>query len=282
MALVDGRVVPAREARIPLCDHGFLFGDSVYETMRTFRGRLFRLPDHLQRLRESAAGLRLSVPWSDRQIEEQIEGFRARLPGEEHYLRLIVSRGRGHLTYEPDPHQRPRMVLLGGPLQPLPREQLEQGLKAAVVSIRRTSPSSLNPGLKTGNLLNARLAFLEARERGADEAILLNLQGEVAEAATSNLFLVLPGGVLATPSVESGLLVGVTRGVVLELARQMGIPVREERLPATCLEEAEEAFLTSTTRSICCIRELDGRPLATPGPLTRRLIEAFVAHAGGL
>jgi branched-chain amino acid aminotransferase len=279
---LEGRVVPLARACVPVCDHGFLYGDSVYETMRTFGGRLFRLQDHLRRLRSSAAGLRLDVAWSDEDLAALLESFRAQLEGEEHYLRLILTRGSADLGYDWQPGQRPRLLILGGPFTPVPPEVLDRGLRAATVSVPRSLPHPGMPGLKTGNLLNLRLGHMEAREKGADEAIMLNLQGELAEASSSNLFLVLPGPVLATPSIESGCLPGVTRTVVLELARQDGMSVREERLPGGLLARAEEVFLTSTTRSIAPVACLDGRPLACPGPVTRRLRDLFRAYAGGL
>lgn len=283
MAWVEGRAVTLASATIPLNDHGFLFGDSVYETMRTYSGRLFRLEDHLVRLRRSAAGLRLPIPWSDEQFRDELERFRAHLPGEEHYLRLIVTRGSGELSYTLDPAQEPRMLVLGGPFVPVSERVFAEGLTAVVVSLRRNHPEALPPGLKTGNLLNARLSMMEAQSRGADEAILLNQAGELAEAASSNLFVVLPPGVLATPSLESGILAGVTRGVLLELAAELELQVREDRLPAALLEEAEEAFLSSTGRSIAPLRSVDGRPLApVPGPVTARLMREFRERFGGL
>lgn len=278
----NGSVQPLREVRIPLNDHGFLYGDSIYEAMRTFGGSLFRLPEHLRRLRATARGVRLPIEWTDQQLQEWIADLRRHLPEGEHYIRLILTRGPGELSYAPDPRQRPTLWLLGGPFQPLSREALERGLTAVTVDVPRSVPNPRAPGLKTGNLLNSRLAFFEAGERGADEALLLNRSGFLAEGASSNLFLVLPGEVLATPSLESEILEGVTRSVLLELARSLGLQAREELLPAALLTQAREAFLSSTTRSVAPLRSIDGRLLACPGPITLRLMEAFAQATGGL
>lgn len=282
LAWIGGSVVPLSEARIAANDHGFLYGDSLYETLRTFEGQLFRLPDHFRRLRKTAEGLRIAVPWSDEHLAGFVAELRHELPGDEHYIRLILTRGVGELGYEPVPDQPPSLLLLGGPFQASSQASLERGFTAVTVSIPRSVPNPLKPGLKTGNLLNSRLGFVEAREQGADEALMLTRSGHLAEGANSNLFLVLPGQVLATPSLESEILEGVTRSVLLELARGMGLTVREELLPAAVLVEVEEAFLSSTTRSVGPLCSIDGRPLRCPGPVTRRLMEAFRALAGGL
>lgn len=282
LAWVGGSVVPLREATIPIVDHGFLYGDSLYETLRTFGGQLFRLSDHFRRMRATARGLRIPVEWTDEQLEGWVADLRRHLPGEEHYIRLILTRGPGELSYAPDPLQHPTLLLLGGPFEPATRESLERGLAAVTVDIPRSVPNPRMPGLKTGNLLNSRLGFLEARERGADEALMLTRSGHVAEGANTNFFLVLPGEVLATPSLESEILEGVTRSCLLELARSSGLQVREELLPASVLDEAEEAFLSSTTRSVAPLRSVNGRELRCPGPVTRRMMDAFSALAGGL
>ena len=282
LAWIGGSILPLRDARIPVNDHGFLYGDSVYEAMRTFRGELFRLSDHFRRLRTTARGLRIPIEWSDSQLEGWVEDLRRHLPVGEHYIRLLVTRGPGELSYAPDPLQHPTLMILGGPFQATPREVLERGLAAVTVGVPRSVPNPRIPGLKTGNLLNSRLAFFEAVERGADEALLLTRSGCLAEGASSNLFLILPGEVLATPSLESEILEGVTRTVLLDLAREMGLGVREEELPADCLAQAEEAFLSSTTRSVAPLRSIDGRELGCPGPVTRRLMDEFICLTEGL
>jgi len=279
---VDGRIVPAAEACVNVLDHGFLYGDSVYETMRSIGGKVFRLPDHLERLRRSSAGLRLPVPWPDTHLEDELAEVMAAVGGQDHYLRLIVTRGRGELGYSLNPDQQPNLMVIGGPFEEVPEARLREGFKAVVVSTRRNHRGSLPPSLKTGNLLNPRLAALEAQAAQADEALMLNLDGNLCEASTSNLFLVLPGGVLATPDLASGLLEGVTRRVILELAAQEGITVREEALPASLLDECEEAFLSSTTRSVAPLKSIDKRTFSVPGPVTDRVMRAFKAYAGAL
>lgn len=282
LAWIGGSILPLREARIPVNDHGFLYGDSLYEAMRTFGGRLFRLSDHFRRLRTTARGLRIPIEWSDSHLEGWVEDLRRHLPDGEHYIRMILTRGPGELSYAPDPLQHPTLMILGGPFQATARETLEKGLTAVTVEVPRSVPNPCLPGLKTGNLLNSRLAFFEAVERGADEALLLTRTGHLAEGASSNLFLVLPGEVLATPSLDSEILEGVTRTVLLDLARELGLVVREEKLPRECLTQAEEAFLSSTTRSLAPLRSIDGRELGCPGPVTRRLMDEFTRLTGGL
>lgn len=279
---LDGRILPAAEAAINILDHGFLYGDSIYETMRSIGGKVFRLEDHLERLRGSAFGIRLPVPWSDAHLGDELAEVMAALGGTDHYLRLIITRGSGELGYGLNPAQQPNLVIIGGPFEEVPEERLRQGFKAVVVTVRRNHRGALPPNLKTGNLLNPRLAALEAQAANADDALMLNLDGNLCEASTSNLFLVLPGGVLATPDLASGLLEGVTRRVILELAHQEGIPVREEALPASLLEECEEAFLSSTTRALAPLRSINQREFTVPGPVTDRLMRAFKAYAGAL
>lgn len=281
-ARIEGRNQPLTEARIPVLDHGFLYGDSVYETLRSFGGQVFRLPEHLTRLRRSAQGLRIPLPWDDARFAQEIEALRQDLGEGEHYLRVIVTRGDGPMTYALDPNQPARVVILGGPFEELPPETFSEGLAAVVVGVKRLLASTLDPSLKTGNLLNLRLASMEAHSKGAEVALLLNAEGHLTESASANLFLVMPGPVLTTPRPESGILQGVTRNVVLELARAIGMEVSERDVPQDFLKTAEEAFLTGTTRTIAPLRSLNGRKLETiPGPETVKLMEAFREHAGG-
>ncbi|MEW6283475.1 MAG: aminotransferase class IV [Candidatus Eremiobacterota bacterium] len=277
-----GRNVPAREATVCVMDHGFLYGDGVYETLRTYGGQPFRFEDHVARFRQSAAGVRIPFGYSDRQLLEELEALRSALPAGDHYLRMVLTRGVADLGYGLDPRQEPRLLILGGPFHDPPEWTWSRGLKAGVVSVRRTSVRALSPGYKTCNLLNARLGHLEALDRGWDEALMLNDQGNLTESSASNLFLVLPSGDLTTPDLSEGLLGGVTRAVLLELADREGIPARIEALPAGVLAQCSEAFLSSTTRAVGPIGELDGRDLPVPGPVTARLIRAFRDYAGGL
>ncbi|GMU57095.1 MAG: 4-amino-4-deoxychorismate lyase [Candidatus Xenobia bacterium] len=279
-ARLDGTNRPALETRLSVLDHGVLYGDSAYETLRTYAGKVFRLGEHLARLRRTAVGIRLELPWTDSELAAEIAALQADLQGEL-YIRLLVLRGVGELDYARNQAQRPTLVVLAGPFVEQPEWLYTRGLTAGLVEMRRSPHRALSPNYKTGNLLNARLAHMEARERGWQEALMLNLEGHLTEASSSNLFLVLDG-VLSTPAVSDGILEGVTRNALLELAAAEGIPTRVASLGPETLEQASEAFLTSTTRAVGPIGQLGGRPLPVPGPLTTRLMELFRAHAGGL
>lgn len=274
---LDGQNLPMQQATVPVSDHGFLYGDSVYETLRTFGGAIFELEAHLARLRRSAAGLYLDLPWSDAQLGIELEALRGALPEGDHYLRMLVTRGSGRVGYGRNPDQHPRLVILGGPIDNF----VVQGLSATIVPIRRLARETVSPALKTSNLLNLRLAFLQAQQAGFDEAILLNPQGQLTEASTSNFFGVI-GGRLFTPALEAGILEGITRRVILELASELGLEVEQGYLTLDQLPTLEEAFLTSTTRSIAPLARLDEHQMPAPGPVTARLIKAFRARAGGL
>ncbi|MGE0492074.1 MAG: aminotransferase class IV [Vulcanimicrobiota bacterium] len=274
---LDGQNLPMQQATVPVSDHGFLYGDSVYETLRSFGGRVFELDAHLARLRRSAAGLYLTVPWSDEHLSAELEALRSALPQGDHYLRMLVTRGSGRVGYAFNPDQQPRLVILGGPIDNF----VVRGLSATIVPIRRLARETVSPALKTSNLLNLRLAFLQAQQAGFDEAILLNPQGQLTEASTSNFFAVIAGR-LFTPALEAGILEGITRRVILELAAELGLAVDEGFLTLEQLPTLDEAFLTSTTRSLAPLACLDDHRMPAPGPVTGRLIEAFRARAGGL
>jgi branched-chain amino acid aminotransferase len=273
---VDGTLLPAGEARIPVYDQGFLFGASVYETVRTYGGRPFLLDRHLERLARSARSIHMDP-------EAFLPGLRARidraLAAASHgdsRLRIIVTRGRGSLLYDLEVSDHPTVVVIVEALEPASPEDRERGVTAAVVSVRRNSALALDPAIKSSNLLNNFLAAVEARHLGADEALMLNERGELAEGSSANLFLVTEEQV-RTPPPSAGLLDGITRGFVLDLCRRENIPVEESVLLPQALYAADEIFLTSTTREVLPVRRCDGRTVAsgTVGPLTRRIQEAF-------
>jgi branched-chain amino acid aminotransferase len=280
-AWIDGRVVDAGDARVPVLDHGFLYGDGVFEGMRAYAGRVFRLEDHLRRLGTGARALALELPGG-------IEAMRrivletARAHGEpDAYLRLVISRGEGELGVDPTTCPEPRVVCICARVRLFPPEKLAEGLALVTSSWRRPGPDVLDPRVKSLNYLNNALAKLEARQRGGDEALLLNGQGHVAEASVANVFAI-HGGRLATPPPTDGALAGITRATVLELARELGLDAAERTLGRFDLLDAEEVFLTGTGARIVPVASLDGRPIGAargPGPLTKRLMEAFDAFA---
>jgi branched-chain amino acid aminotransferase len=285
---VNGQLFDQDRAVISVFDHGFLYGEGVYETLRTYNGRPFLLDRHLRRLRKSAAMIVLPIPLSDDQIAARFaETVRAAGLGgsreREAYIRLLVTRGIGELTYDPAATPVSSVVVIVKPHVQLPEAVYEAGVPVALVSILRNHPGSVSPLIKSNNLLNNALAAQEAVRRGAFEGVMRNYRGELAECTTSNLFVVRHGEAL-TPPLDAGLLAGITREFVFEVAQQLGIPVRETVLKDADLLGADEAFLTSTTRELLPIVRVDDRPIGAgvPGPLTRRLLEAYRTAADAM
>jgi branched-chain amino acid aminotransferase len=280
-ASVNGQIVPAEEARVSILDNGFTFGDSVYETLRTYGGRPFRLDLHLRRLRASAGRLGFEIPTTDEALARVLDAVLARAANTESYIRIIVSRGVGDISYRFERIKGPTVVMAAKPLEPPPEADTVEGAPVAVVSVRRNHPDALDPAIKSCNLLNNILAIREAQAKGATEAILLNQRGEVAEGASSNVFLV-QKGVLVTPPLSAGILAGITRVVVLERARELSLPAREQPVSLPELLAADEVFVTSSIREVLPVRTIDGRLVGAdgrPGPLTVRLLAAFREYA---
>lgn len=289
---VNGRVVDEAHAVVSVFDHGFLYGEGVYETLRTYSGLPFLFDRHMRRLRASAGMLALAVPLSDSEMEDRVRdtlgaaGLGDR-PGREAYVRILLTRGVGELSYDPASCPTPSIVIILKPYVAPPPEVYGRGVKAAIVSIVRNHPDSVNPLIKSNNLLNNALAMQEAARRGAFEGVMRNHRGELSECSQSNLFLVTDGMAL-TPSLGSGLLAGITREFVFEIGAAERIPVREAVLKDGDLLGADEAFLTSSTREIVPIVEVDGRAIGSgrPGPVTERLLESYrrrvreLTHAG--
>jgi branched-chain amino acid aminotransferase len=277
MVNVDGKLATEREAVVPVFDHGFLFGEGVYEVMRTYRQRPFLYEPHMRRLRASADRIHLAIPTSDAEIGERIRATiaAAELPGEA-YVRLLVTRGVGDIVYDVAACPSPTGVVIVTPHTELPAAADEQGSTIALVSVVRNHPSTVNPIIKSNNLLNNALAMQEAYSRGAMEALMKNHRGELCECASSNIFLVAAGEV-RTPPIEAGILAGVTRAFVMELAAKSGTRAVEAVLHEDDIATADEMFLTSTTREIVPVVRVDDRVIGTgkPGPVTQRLRAAF-------
>ncbi|MFO0584441.1 MAG: aminotransferase class IV [Anaeromyxobacter sp.] len=290
---LDGVVVPPGEARVSVFDRGFLYGDSVYEVVRTYGGRPFELPAHLARLARSAARAALPLRWdaarTTAEVERTLEAARggdapdpAAAPWNvgERSVRIVMTRGAGELGLDPSLAAHPLAVVIAQPLAGPPARAYREGVKALLVGDRR--PSTADPSAKTGAHLPHVLAVAEARAAGAHEALLVGPDGGVTEGASSNLFAVSRGRLL-TPPVAAGILEGVTRGVVLALARTEGVPVEERRLAPEDLEGADEVFITSTAREILPVTRLGERAVGAgcPGPVTSALHRAFRRLAGG-
>ena len=273
---IDGGVRPPEEAKVSVFDRGFLYGDSVYETIGTAYGRLFAARDHLDRLERSAERIGLAVPPRaeiERAIAETIEAA----ANPESRVRVILTRGVGKLDLDPASCSDTRLVVIVFPLGPPTPEMFEKGVAVAIVSVARNSPRAIDPAVKSGNYLNNVLALGEARRRSkAYEAILCAGDGSVAEGSTSNVFAVV-GGEVRTPPPEVGILDGITRAKVMGLCRDAGIPLAERRLSPDELRGADEAFLTSATRGVLPITRIDEQPVGSglPGPVTRRLISLY-------
>jgi branched-chain amino acid aminotransferase len=279
-ASINGQIVPAEEAHVSVLDNGFTFGDSVYETLRTYAGRPFALDRHLRRLRASAARIAVEIPQPDALLAERLGALLARAQNPESYIRMIVSRGVGDISYHFDRVHGPTIAFVVKPYEPLsPRDQAE-GVAVAVVSVRRNLKDALDPAIKSCNLLNNILAVREAQAVGAVEAIMLNAAGDIAEGASSNVFVVRQGVVL-TPPLDAGILAGITREIVLEILPSLSLEGREATLSLDALLTADEAFVTSTLKEAAAIRTVNGRSLAAvcPGPVTRRIQSAFRERA---
>jgi len=268
---IDGKVVPPEEATVSVFDHGFLFGDSVYEVVRTRRGVPVTLDEHLRRLRASAEALYLDLPWSDADLGIRVREVLAAGGNPESYLRVIVTRGKGEISLLPDSCVAPTLILIARPLPVPPPSVGRDGIPVVVASRRRNDRRALSPAAKTGNYLNNLLALIEARRRGGEDAVLLNPEGAIAEGTTSNVFFV-SGGVVRTPSLDCGILAGITRDLLLAALRRAGAAVEEGRYPEASLRSADEAFLTSTIRGVAPVTRIDGEPVGDgrPGEVTRR------------
>ncbi len=277
---VNGTLTAADAAVIPVFDHGFLYGEGVYETLRSYRGRPAHFGRHMRRLRRSASLMALPVPFTDVQLSAAVRATMEAFDGPgERYIRMLLTRGVGDLTYDPAACPTPSLVIIVKAFPEPPAEQFAKGVPIVVVGVRRNHPDALNPRIKSNNLLNNALAMQEAIRRGAAEALMLNQAGFVTECAQSNFFMV-SGGTLVTAPLDEGLLPGITREHVLELAAALGIPSAERAFRAEDLASASEAFITSTTREVMPVVSIDDRPVGggAPGPITGRLLEAYRAN----
>lgn len=278
---VNGTIVPAKDAVIPVYDHGFLYGEGVYETLRTYNRVPFLYDRHVRRLRASAQRLNLDVPFDDGALAQSIEDTVAAAGDlREAYIRVLLTRGVGELTYDLGATPTPSLVIIVKPLDEPPARVAEQGIRISLVPMLRNHPGSVNPVIKSNNLLNNALAMQEANKRSAEEGLMCNYRGELSECSQANFFMV-RGGAALTPPSASGLLEGITRAYLFEVGREAGIEVREETLFPNDLETADEAFITSTTREISPVVQIDDRIIGTgkPGPVTRSLLDGYRARA---
>jgi branched-chain amino acid aminotransferase len=273
---IDGRIVEGGEARVPVTDHGLLYGDGIFEGIRVYGSRVFRLADHLRRFETSAKAIGLELPGGAQALEEIVlETVRAH-GREEAYIRLLATRGEGALGIDPSTCPRPRIICIVDEVSLFPEDKLSRGLDMVTVSLRRPASDALDPRVKSLNYLNSVLARREAGLRGADDALILNAAGLVAEASAANVFIALDGALL-TPPANDGALEGMTRASVFEMAAQAAIPLREKSLSRIDLLGADELFLTGTGARIAPVARLDGQIIGRPGerPITARLQRDF-------
>ncbi|QGG47062.1 aminotransferase class IV [Heliorestis convoluta] len=275
----NGLYKPALEARVSIYDHGFLYGDGLFETMRAYNGRVFALTAHLQRLYRGLACLGFSIeqfPYTMPQLAEAIEKTVALNSLTEAYVRITVTRGEGPPGLDPELCFKPNVVIIARPVRALPPAERPQGIRAVTVSVRKPSPASLDPALKSLNYLPNIMATMAARAAGAEEGILLNEQGFVAEGAVSNIFWISQNKIY-TPSLDTGILPGITRETVLEVINDMGLQVKEGLFTISHLYSAQEVFFTNSGKELLPVGFIDGRQIGSgrPGERTCHLWQRY-------
>jgi branched-chain amino acid aminotransferase len=269
---VNGVITPPGEARIPVLDHGLLFGDSVYETLRTYDGKPFLFSRHFARLEHSAKAIELKLPWSKSKMLEEIR--RTLIPGECR-IRVMITRGEGEVGPDIETCTDPKAIIIVVPLIPVPERVYQQGVDVVISTVRRSARFA---DIKTGSLIHQVLARREAKLKHAYEAILLTADDKLSDGITSNIYMIRDGRLL-TPSHDAGIVDGITRGVVLELARDSGLQVVEGLFESSEVGQAQEMFLTSSTREVVPIARVDGKPVGSgkPGPVTLMLLRGYRA-----
>ena len=272
---IDQVIKPAAEATISVFDHGLLYGDGIFEGLRFYHGRTFMLEAHLERLELSAEAIGLELPYSLQQITIAIEQLIEQYPGDAGYLRLVVTRGEGSLGIDPRKCVQPNLFIIADELSVMDADDISQGIKLHVAQTRRLPVQCLDPKIKSLNYLNNILARIEANQAGMDEALMLNLDGYVSEGSVDNIFII-TDGVLKTPPLSDGLLAGVTRAVIIDVARQAAIPCEEISLTLQDLAQAEECFLTGTGAELIPVKQIGEQLLESPDTaLTPVLMRGF-------
>ncbi|MFS8514982.1 MAG: branched-chain-amino-acid transaminase [Planifilum fulgidum] len=273
---INGKYFRKDEAKVSVFDHGFLYGDGVFEGIRVYDGNVFRLKEHLERLYDSAKSIMLKIPMTMEEMQQAVVDAVRKNGLRDAYIRLVVSRGAGSLSLDPESCSDPQVIIIVDQVRLFSRELYENGLPIVTVPTRRNIPDALNPKIKSLNYLNNILVKIEANRAGVGEALMLNEDGYVAEGSGDNIFIV-KKGVLYTPPGYVGALEGITRKAIMDLADQLGYPVKEEPFTRHDVYIADEAFLTGTAAEVIAVVEVDGRRIGTgkPGPITRHLLEAF-------
>ncbi len=275
---IDGKYLDERHAKVSVFDHGLLYGDGIFEGIRAYNGRVFKLKEHIDRLFSSAKAILLEIPLSHAELMKATVATIRANKLRDCYVRLIITRGIGTLGLNPRSCKKPSVIIIAGKIQVYPAELYARGMDIVTVPTTRNLHSALNPAIKSLNYLNNILAKIEANNAGVEEAVMLNSEGFVAECTADNLFII-KAGKLFTPPLSAGALYGITRQTVMELAEQSGVSVSEPNLTRYDLFNADECFLTGTGAEIMPVIKIDGRVIGTgkPGPLTRKLVTEYHA-----
>jgi branched-chain amino acid aminotransferase len=273
---IDGKLFDKADARISVYDHGLLYGDGVFEGIRVYSGRIFKVEEHLTRLFDSAKTLRLAIPYTRDELRAAMHETIKANNFTDCYIRLVITRGVGYLGLNPAKCPKPSAFVITDTIEMYPREMYDNGMAVITASVIRNHPNAISPRVKSLNYLNNILARLEAADAGVSEAIMLNHEGNVAECSADNIFIV-KGGHVLTPTITDGILEGITRNVILDLCKRMNIPCTEKSLQRHDLYIADECFLTGSAAEVAPITRIDHRTIGTgaPGPITKKLQEAF-------
>ncbi len=275
---LDGRYCDEKNAKVSVFDHGLLYGDGIFEGIRAYNGRVFKLKEHIDRLFDSAKAILLDIPLSRPAMIRAVVETCRRNNLRDGYIRLVVTRGVGTLGLNPNRCRRPSVIIIADKIQLYPPALYARGMAIVTVATTRNLPNAVNPAIKSLNYLNNILAKIEANNAGVEEAVMLNAAGYVAECTGDNIFIV-KNGLLLTPPLSSGALYGITRGTVMSLACDAGIPVSDPNLTRYDLYVADECFLTGTGAEIIPVTKIDGRVIGTgrPGPVTKSLVKKYHA-----
>lgn len=273
---INGKFFAKEDAKVSVYDHGLLYGDGIFEGIRCYSGKVFRLEEHLERLYQSARAIMLEIPITPEKLAEDIYETLRKNNFVDAYIRLVVTRGAGSLGLDPFKTSDPQVIIITDKIALYPAEYYEKGLELITASTIRNHPAALSPRIKSLNYLNNIMAKMEGLQAGCVEALMLNHKGEISECTGDNIFLVRDGG-LQTPPIDAGILEGITRNVVIELAEQMGIPCAQVPLTRHDVFISDECFLTGTAAEVIPVVKLDKRPIGggAVGPITQQLLAAF-------